>query len=109
MRERVGLWRLVQAVGVMLATEDALVRQLVDSVGPDDDLSLRELGALGMPTTLVWGGEERVLHPSQLEWLRANLPGHARVIEPEGLGHAAWFEHADELAELFREFLARLA
>ena len=93
------------ALGVKYATGDPVVRQLVDSVGPHDDLTLRDMRALRMPTTVVWGTEERLLHPSQREWFRANLPGHASLIEPEGMGHAAWFEHTHELADMFRAFV----
>ena len=97
--------RRLLALGVMYATGDPAVRELVDSVGPHDDLTLRDLRQLRMPTTVVWGTEERLLHPAQREWFRANLPGHASLVEPDGMGHAAWYEHTDELAGMFSAFL----
>lgn len=101
--------RRLIALGVLFATGDDAVRRLVDSIGPGDDLTLGELRSLRMPTTLVWGSEERLLHPLQLEWFRANLPGHAELIEPQGMGHAAWFEHTQELTAMFREFVGKYA
>ncbi|AKF10503.1 putative hydrolase [Sandaracinus amylolyticus] len=65
----------------------AVVRELLANVRSDHGFDPDALRGLTMPVTLMWGRSERVLPASGLAYFRAHLPAHARVEEPEGVGH----------------------
>ena len=62
-----------------------------------------QLAALKMPIHLVWGRSERLLPKENLDFFKENLPPHATIDEPEGLGHCP---HLDDPARLTREIVA---
>ncbi|MEW5737674.1 MAG: alpha/beta fold hydrolase [Myxococcota bacterium] len=55
-------------------------------------LTPEDLARLDMPTLLYWGKDERILPERSLEFFKRHLPPHARVEEPEGLGHAPFLD-----------------
>ena len=68
-------------------TKQPAVRDLLETTTPDHALPGAELRALPMPVLLWWGKSERLLPASHLAWWRANLPPHAVIEEPDGIGH----------------------
>jgi pimeloyl-ACP methyl ester carboxylesterase len=97
------------AWGVRRSFHDPNVRALLASLAPHDLLRAEELAALDMPVLLVWGREERVLPHAQVEFFRAHLPRHARVVEPAGLGHAPYLDDPRRIARLVTDFAADVA
>jgi pimeloyl-ACP methyl ester carboxylesterase len=67
-----------------------------------------ELGALSMPTYLIWGRSDDILPPSHVAYYRAHLPEHARIETPEHFGHTPFLHHTDELAARLLAFLRGL-
>lgn len=68
------------------------IRALLASADVEHAASPEDLRALGMPLLLVWGRSERLLPPSCLAYLREHLPAHARIEQPEGIGHCPHFD-----------------
>lgn len=69
-----------------------------------DDL-FRQTGALGVPTLLLWGDEDRVTPPAHFDTARTLLrPRHHHVI-PE-CGHMAPFERPRDVADRLVPFVA---
>ncbi len=85
-----------------------VIRDLLASARADDAPTPPELAALRPPTLLWWGRSERLLPPSGLAYLRANLPAHAVVEEPEGLGHCPHIDDPARLAERIVTFARTL-
>ena len=56
---------------------------------------------------LVWGKSERFLPRSHLAWFRENLPGHAVIEEPDGIGHVPPARIAGRILRFARELDAR--
>lgn len=86
-------------------------RNMVDllaSITPDDFLKPEEVRALKPPVLLIWGQGERVLPASHLAFFRQHLPDHARVVTPQGFGHAPFLDDADALAETILSFLGEI-
>jgi pimeloyl-ACP methyl ester carboxylesterase len=78
---------------------------LLEQVRVEDAPSPEELARLTMPVLFAWGKSERLLPKSALEYFRANLPPHARVIEPANWGHCAHVDDPKGLARTIRWFL----
>jgi len=83
------------------------IRDIVASAETDHALTPEELQTLAMPVLLIWGRSERLLPARYLEYFRAHLPEHARIVEPESVGHCPHFDDphgtADRLLDLARE------
>jgi pimeloyl-ACP methyl ester carboxylesterase len=79
-----------------------VVRDLLASARTSHAVTPETLAGLTMPVVLVWGRSERLLPPSALAYFRAHLPAHARIEEPEGLGHCP---HLDDPAQVARVLL----
>ncbi|GMU62332.1 MAG: alpha/beta hydrolase [Myxococcaceae bacterium] len=67
-------------------------------------LTPEDLARLDMPTLLYWGKDERILPLRSLEFFKRHLPAHAKVEEPEGLGHAPFLDAPLTLAERLVRF-----
>lgn len=63
------------------------VRDLLETTTPEHVIAGPDLAALANPILLWWGKSERLLPPAHLAWWRAELPAHAVIEEPEGIGH----------------------
>jgi pimeloyl-ACP methyl ester carboxylesterase len=86
-------------------------RNMVDllaSITPDDFLKPEEVRGLKPPVLLIWGQGERVLPASHLAFFRQHLPDHARVLTPQGFGHAPFLDDAKGLAETILSFLREI-
>jgi pimeloyl-ACP methyl ester carboxylesterase len=100
--------RHVFAWGVRKQFREATVRALLSATSPADLLAPEQLSALEMPVLLLWGRDERILPPCQLEFFRRHLPPHARIEEPEGFGHAPYLDDADAVARRILAFTSEV-
>ena len=71
---------------------------------PDKGLSKR-LYRLKAPTLLVWGAQDRLVHPAYGEDFRRRSPG-SRLEVVEGAGHLPQLEQAESTIPLITDFLA---
>jgi abhydrolase domain-containing protein 6 len=79
------------------------VREIIAGVSIDEVQSPEALARLEAPILLVWGKSERFLPRSQLAWFRENLPTHAVIEEPEGIGHLPPARIAERIVRFMRE------
>ena len=93
-----GPMRQLLAWGLRRKFQNPAMLALIDSITPADMLDPAELRSLRPPTLLLWGRDERLLPTSHLEFFRQNLPPHARVEEPFGVGHTPYLEDPARLA-----------
>lgn len=83
-----------------------VVRELLTSARPDHAATPAELASLRVPVLLLWGRSERLLPASALAYLRAHLPSHAVIEEPDDVGHCPHFDDAPWLAQRITRFAA---
>ncbi len=95
--------RLVAGKLVAQANRTA-VRDLLRTASAEDALTPAELGAINVPTWLLWGRAERLLPPSMLTYLRTHLPAHAVVASPERFGHCPHLDQPGRLARMVLTF-----
>jgi pimeloyl-ACP methyl ester carboxylesterase len=93
-----GPMRQLLAWGLRRKFQAPEMQALIASIKPEDMLDPAELRTLRPPTLLLWGRDERLLPTSQLEFFRENLPPHARIEEPFGVGHTPYLEDPARLA-----------
>ncbi|MBS1152010.1 MAG: putative hydrolase [Myxococcaceae bacterium] len=67
-----------------------------------------QLKVLSMPVLLLWGGHERILPLSHLQFFVENLPAHARVERPAGWGHSPFLDDPEGFARRLVTFAAAL-
>ncbi len=79
------------------------VRDIIRGVSLDAVYPADALARLKVPILLVWGRSERFLPRSHLAWFRENLPRHAVVEEPEGIGHVPPARIAERILRFARE------
>jgi pimeloyl-ACP methyl ester carboxylesterase len=84
------------------------IRDIVETATVEHSVTKEDLGALAMPVLFVWGKSERLLPKVYFEWFRDHLPKHARVLEPDAVGHCPHFDDPKFVAELVLD-LAREA
>lgn len=83
------------------------VRSAVERIKPEDFVPEDLLGALSMPTLLIWGKSERLLPYESLDYFKAHLPRAAEVHEVEGFGHIPQMEKPAEVARRLIDFAKR--
>jgi pimeloyl-ACP methyl ester carboxylesterase len=89
--------------------ERRAVRDLLAAAANEAMPSPDALRALEMPILLVWGQSERLLPATHLEYFTANLPEHAVIERPEGIGHCPHTDAPGELARLIAAFMTKAA
>ena len=67
-----------------------------------------QLQALKMPVLLLWGGAERILPETHLEFFRQQLPAHTRIERPPGWGHSAFLDDHRGFAQRLVRFAREL-
>jgi pimeloyl-ACP methyl ester carboxylesterase len=82
-----------------------VVRDLLASATNDAAPLPDALRSLRMPILLVWGRSERLLPETHLEYFTANLPDHAVIERPEGIGHCPHADAPDALARRIAAFV----
>jgi 2-hydroxy-6-oxonona-2,4-dienedioate hydrolase len=85
------------------AARAELARYLADDMA--DDLVGADYAALGLPTHLVWGAEDRWITPAIGRATAELLPDAELVLVPDA-GHAPYYERPEAFMELVRPFLA---
>jgi pimeloyl-ACP methyl ester carboxylesterase len=85
------------------------LQKLQASIQPADCLTPEEMAAIRCPLLLIWGGSERLLPASFLDFYRANLPPAGRLEVVPGWGHAPQMEHPDDLRAKVEVFVKGLA
>lgn len=68
-----------------------------------------QLSHLDMPVLLFWGGAERILPESHLEFFKANLPKHTIVERPANWGHSPFLDDPRGFAERVVAFTRALS
>jgi pimeloyl-ACP methyl ester carboxylesterase len=96
------------AKDVMRQFSRDVVVSLTGAVRPEHGITPEELGALPMPILLVWGRADRLMPASNLAYFRRHLPAHARIEEPEELGHCPHMDAPRVLAERIAAFAEEL-
>lgn len=66
------------------------------------------LGGMLVPALVIAGSEDRMIAPSQAEFLAAHLP-RAELVWVEGAGHMVMLEQPQAVNQTIRTFLERLA
>lgn len=67
------------------------MRHLVDHLSPDILHTAETMAALRVPARVLWGRDDRVLPPDNLDFFKTHLPG--AISEPEGVGHCPQVEN----------------
>ena len=101
--ERPPLARLV-ARKLVEQSQRTAVRNILRTASAADAATPDELGALAVPTWLLWGRAERLLPPSMLTYLRAHLPAHAVVASPDGFAHCPHLDQPGRLSRMILTF-----
>lgn len=83
----------------------AELRSLISPTGwqPQLVVSPDELGALKVPTMLIWGDRDPLGGANAARTTATTIPG-ARL-EPLPSGHAPWLGHPDQTADLVNDFV----
>jgi pimeloyl-ACP methyl ester carboxylesterase len=95
---RLGAHEIPAATMMRRAVREILAAASIDGIFPADAFK-----RLTMPILLVWGKSERFLPASHLTWFRENLPAHAIIEEPEGIGHVPPARIAERILRFARE------
>jgi pimeloyl-ACP methyl ester carboxylesterase len=62
------------------------------------------VAGLRVPTLIVWGDQDRILHVSGARIIESSMP-EAKAVVMEGVGHLPMIEKPKETAELYLSFL----
>ena len=65
------------------------------------------LSTITSPTLIVWGDQDRIIHPSSAEVFEAGI-ANSKLVVMKNCGHVPQLERPRELAEHMIEFLAGL-
>jgi pimeloyl-ACP methyl ester carboxylesterase len=85
--------------------EQESIKEFVSRVKVQDLLTKDELQGISVPTSVIWGKQDR-LHPqAMLQHFKDTLPKSTRYIEPEELGHIPNTESPKSLAKYILEVL----
>src|SRR5262249_33310638 len=91
---------------VDVLVEEKLKRKAVEKKAFSDitaDLDQNStLSSLRMPTLIIWGGQDRILHVDNAELLHQGISGSKKEIL-EGVGHCPMIEKPDVTAEMYRK------
>ena len=86
------------------AAREPFLRDLLIGLGQAPDLLRPRLGEITQPTLLVWGAEDRVIHPSAASVWAEGLPDETLQVLPN-VGHAPMMERPAETAAAFLAFV----
>lgn len=101
--------RHLYAVGMRRYFQLPQTQAVLDGMEPAQLFRPGELAALEMPVLLFWGGAERILPHSNLEFFRANLPRHAIIERPHDWGHSPFLDDPKGFAQRVVEFARTIA
>lgn len=81
------------------------VSEFLTSAERERGLPAEELSRLAMPILFSWGRSERLLPASHLAWWKEQLPTHAVVEQPDGMGHCPHLDDPKTVAERIASFM----
>ncbi|MEL6341843.1 MAG: alpha/beta hydrolase [Myxococcota bacterium] len=99
--------RHLVARGVLAQLQDPTVRGFINSLDDSDFLEQRHLQELSMPTLMLWGQKDDIMHEEQRRFFVDNLPEDALFEQPESYGHAPYIEYPVHLADRILAFCDR--
>lgn len=88
------------------AARAPFMRELLASLGADRDALREQIGRLAVPTLVVWGERDRVLHPSSARVWEAALPDGCELHVLPDVGHAPMMECPAQAAALHARLVA---
>ncbi len=95
------LAHVIRAQAASPAIADVLADLHVHGGVPASDLR-----GLTVPVTMMWGRDDRLLSPAAFAFFRGNLPAHATIVEPDGIGHCPHLDAPGHLARALTNFAA---
>jgi len=87
--------------------DHALHAQILQQLVHESPTLEDRLPAIAAPTLVVWGSEDRILHPDGAAALHSRLP-HCRVVLMHGIGHVPMMEAPAATAADYLRFRAEL-
>jgi len=88
----------------MEANDGETQRLFVDNPSLASELVTGKLGAIGIPTLVVWGGDDQLLPVADGRDYAAKIP-HAKLVIVANCGHAPSLEKPDDFIAALEEFL----
>lgn len=101
--------RQVLAWGTKRQFERPGLRDVLERMTPEDLLDPEQLAAIPVPIHVVWGGADRVLHRTSLDFFQRHLPPHARVQVLDHFGHVPHMDTPEELHDRLLAFAKDVA
>jgi pimeloyl-ACP methyl ester carboxylesterase len=68
--------------------------------------SVARLGAIKVPTLIMWGAEDKLIPVSGADWFAARIPGAVKIVYP-GIGHVPMEETPDQSAADLDAFVSK--
>jgi pimeloyl-ACP methyl ester carboxylesterase len=87
---------------------DPTLMSWFEGISAGDFLDPSEISGAPRPLKLLWGRQERILSPGQLDFWRAHLPAGSAIVEPEGMGHSPQLDSAVRTADEILAFARTL-
>lgn len=101
--------RQVLAWGTRRRFTDPAIRALLKAHAEVDVLTEDEVASLPMALRIVWGGADRILPDSGLDFFTRSLPPSGVLEVVPHYGHVPQFDHGAELLDRLHRFVASLA
>lgn len=97
---------LIGALARSYIARSAINQKIAQDI--ERDLDQRPvLGSIGAPSLIIWGAEDKVVHPDDAETLRSRLRNSEKMVLA-GVGHVPMVEAPKQVAALCDAFYARL-
>jgi pimeloyl-ACP methyl ester carboxylesterase len=80
-----------------------LLASFLANVNGSDLLTAEDLQRLHLPISLIWGRDEHLMPKENLVFFKKNLPSHATITEPAGVGHCPYLDRPTKLEHLVKE------
>lgn len=101
-------WYLPLVYGfAMKAMNRKGVQDLIATTTINAFAEAKRLKEISVPLLFIWGKGERLFPTKNLEWFRRNLPAHAIIEEPEGVGHCPQLESSKWLVHRLERFFSQ--
>lgn len=81
------------------------VNELIHSTTLSDFTPIDGVRRYDVPTLVIWGQSERLFDRKNLDGIRAMLPAHVRIEEPEAIGHCPHLDDPSWFARRVVDFL----
>ncbi|WP_394843830.1 alpha/beta hydrolase [Pendulispora brunnea] len=92
------------AADIVHSAKRPAVGSLLDAATPNSGATPEQLATLKMPILFWWGRSERLLPANDFAYFSENLPKHAVIERPEGIGHCPHFDDPRATCQRIVEF-----